>query len=41
LNQPALADLLGCAETLLAATGNAVPLCANYGMDSGGTADTP
>jgi DNA-binding transcriptional ArsR family regulator len=32
LAQPALRDLLGEAETLLAATGNAVALCENYGQ---------
>ena len=29
LTQPALVDLLGCAETVLADTGNAVALCSN------------
>ena len=32
LTQPALVDLLGCAETVLADTGNAVALCPNYGV---------
>ena len=32
LAQPALADLLAAAETLLAATGNAVALCPVYGQ---------
>ena len=32
LAQPALADLLAAAETLLAATGNAVVLCPAYGQ---------
>ena len=40
LTQPALADLLGCAETVLAATGNAVALCPTYGIDSCATAET-
>jgi DNA-binding transcriptional ArsR family regulator len=31
LAQPALADLLAAAETVLAATGNAVVLCSAYG----------
>jgi ArsR family transcriptional regulator, cadmium/lead-responsive transcriptional repressor len=34
LAQPALTDLLGAAETVLAATGNAVALCPNYGTDT-------
>ena len=33
LTQPALVDLLGCAEAVLADTGNAVVLCPNYGVD--------
>lgn len=41
LTQPALGDLLGCAETVLAATGNAVALCPNHGMDDCGSAETP
>ncbi len=41
LTQPALVELLGCAETVLAATGNAVALCPNYGMDTCGTTETP
>ncbi len=40
LTQPALVELLGCAETVLAATGNAVALCPNYGLD-GATAESP
>ena len=32
LAQPALADLLAAAETVLAATGNAVALCPVYGQ---------
>jgi DNA-binding transcriptional ArsR family regulator len=32
LAQPALADLLAAAETVLAATGNAVALCPAYGQ---------
>ncbi|WP_024794161.1 ArsR/SmtB family transcription factor [Tomitella biformata] len=35
LVRPELMDLLAAAETLLAATGNAVALCPNYGMDTG------
>ena len=31
LTRPELMDLLACAETLLAATGNAVALCPTYG----------
>lgn len=31
LTQPALIDVLGSAETVLAATGNAVALCPSYG----------
>ena len=34
LARPELMDLLAAAETLLAATGNAVALCPNYGTDS-------
>lgn len=34
LARPELMDLLAAAETLLDATGNAVVLCPNYGMDS-------
>jgi DNA-binding transcriptional ArsR family regulator len=34
LAQPALADLLAAAETVLAATGNAVALCPVYGQGS-------
>ena len=33
LVRPQLMDLLAAAETLLAATGNAVALCPNYGID--------
>src|SRR5712664_3341738 len=32
LAQPALADMLTAAETVLAATGNAVALCPEYGL---------
>jgi DNA-binding transcriptional ArsR family regulator len=32
LAQPALQELLGAAEKLLAATGSAVALCPNYGV---------
>lgn len=35
LARPELMDLLASAETLLAATGNAVALCLNYGTDTG------
>ncbi len=35
LARPELMDLLASAETLLAATGNAVALCPNYGTDTG------
>ena len=35
LARPELLDLLAAAETLLAATGNAVALCPNYGTDTG------
>ncbi|WP_147128745.1 ArsR/SmtB family transcription factor [Nocardia ninae] len=38
LTRPELMDLLASAETLLAATGNAVALCPNYGTDSAPTA---
>ncbi len=41
LTQPALVELLTSAETVLAATGNAVALCPNYGVDCCGTAETP
>nr|WP_123743111.1 metalloregulator ArsR/SmtB family transcription factor [Saccharothrix texasensis] len=34
LARPELLDLLAAAETLLAATGQAVALCPNYGTDS-------
>ena len=34
LARPELMDLLAAAETLLAATGNAVALCPNYGTDA-------
>lgn len=34
LARPELMDLLASAETLLAATGNAVALCPNYGTDA-------
>ena len=33
LSQPALLDVLASAETVLAATGQAVALCPNYGWD--------
>lgn len=35
LTRPELMDLLGAAETLLAATGHAVALCPNFGIDVG------
>lgn len=35
LTRPELLDLLAAAETLLAATGNAVALCPNYSTDTG------
>ncbi|MCC9311587.1 metalloregulator ArsR/SmtB family transcription factor [Kitasatospora sp. RB6PN24] len=38
LTQPALIDLLRAAETLLAATGDAVALCPAYGTSEGGQA---
>jgi ArsR family transcriptional regulator, cadmium/lead-responsive transcriptional repressor len=34
LAQPALAEILTAAETVLAATGNAVALCPDYGLDA-------
>lgn len=34
LTQPALIDVLSGAETVLAATGHAVALCPNYGIDT-------
>ena len=34
LAQPALADMLTAAETILDATGNAVALCPEYGLDT-------
>lgn len=37
LARPELLDLLAAAETVLAATGNAVALCPNYGTDTGRT----
>jgi ArsR family transcriptional regulator, cadmium/lead-responsive transcriptional repressor len=36
LTQPALMDMLTAAETVLAATGNAVALCPAYGIDTCG-----
>lgn len=38
LARPELWDLLAAAETLLAATGDAVALCPSYGNDAAGTA---
>src|SRR6201997_422262 len=40
LTEPALVELRGCAETVLAATGNAGALCPNYGMDCCRTSET-
>lgn len=40
LARPELMDLLASAETLLAATGNAVALCPNYGTDATATETT-
>lgn len=40
LARPELLDLLAAAETLLAATGNAVALCPNYGTDTDVTGAT-
>lgn len=34
LSQPALVDLLACAENVLGATGQAVAICATYGFDN-------
>lgn len=34
LTRPELLDMLATAEVLLAATGNAVSLCPNYGLDT-------
>ena len=36
LAQPALVEVLAAAETVLAATGNAVALCPTYGIDTCG-----
>lgn len=41
LARPELLDLLAIAETLLAATGNAVALCPNYGSSDGPAAGEP
>lgn len=38
LTRPELMDVLSSAETLLAATGNAVALCPNYGADAASAA---
>jgi len=35
LSQPALVEVLTCAETVLEATGHAVALCPNYGLGNG------
>lgn len=40
LARPELLDLLTAAETLLAATGNAVALCPNYGTDTSDATET-
>jgi DNA-binding transcriptional ArsR family regulator len=37
LSQPALIEVLAAAETVLAATGNAVALCPTYGIDTCGS----
>ena len=37
--RPELLELFAAAETLLAATGNAVALCPNYGFDAEATTD--
>jgi ArsR family transcriptional regulator len=39
LSHPELMELLAAAETLLAATGNAVALCPTYGTDSAAAAE--
>lgn len=39
LARPELLDMLAAAEILLAATGNAVALCPNYGTDANAAAD--
>lgn len=41
LTQPALIDLLTCAETVLEATGQAVALCPTYGVEGCATEPTP
>ncbi|KLO30767.1 ArsR family transcriptional regulator [Mycobacterium nebraskense] len=41
LTQPALIDVLTCAETVLQATGQAVALCPTYGVDSAAAEPTP
>jgi ArsR family transcriptional regulator, cadmium/lead-responsive transcriptional repressor len=40
LTQPALIDVLTAAETVLAATGQAVALCPAYGLDGNATPPT-
>jgi DNA-binding transcriptional ArsR family regulator len=40
LSQPALVDVFTCAETVLEATGQAVALCPNCGMDNGAPGST-
>jgi ArsR family transcriptional regulator, cadmium/lead-responsive transcriptional repressor len=40
LTQPALIDVLASAETVLAATGQAVGVCPNYGVDGSATETT-
>jgi ArsR family transcriptional regulator, cadmium/lead-responsive transcriptional repressor len=40
LSQPALVDMLACAETVLEATGQAVSLCPIYGMNNGAPEST-
>ena len=41
LTRPELMDLLIAAEVLLSATGNAVSLCPNYGLDAQQTRQAP
>lgn len=41
LTQPALIDVLSCAEAVLQATGQAVALCPTYGVEHGAAELTP
>ena len=41
LTRPELLDMLAAAEVLLSATGNAVSLCPNYGLDAQQTRQAP